>query len=184
MSAARGSILIGFGLLALIPLRRIRIRVRSAGPTIGMSSRESNRGEAVSTTEQIDQLTEATDAELYEAALAWANDFRAEYNLPPLAALPKGYAYDTAACVLAEACGQVGDCSTPLPPGSRYGNQYESKYSDAAGMATFSRDGQVVKRPLPAEVVEFIRRFDAGTYPDLIAKPQPFSWDMVVGVVS
>ncbi len=101
-----------------------------------------------------------TDQECYLAALSWTNDFLAEYGKEPLEALPRGTADHPNRCALAMALQHVGDTSAPFPPSARYGGH---------SGATFCYKGDVITRPAPRAVREFMVRFDAGLYPELIA---------------
>ena len=119
---------------------------------------------------ELERVQAMDDEEVRTAALAWANDLRAEYNLSSLDKLPQGQPQDPAGCVLAMACNGVGDYSVPLPcDGRRYVPGIEGR-----GQARFAYEGAIQVRPTPVVVGEFIRRFDRGRYPDLV-RPSSFS---------
>lgn len=124
------------------------------------------------------QPAETRDAELYATALAWVNLTRAEFNAPPLDELPPARPASAEGCTLARALWDaVSDGTTCEGTGSR---RYEP---GVGGTLKFSAGGQLCKRPIPADVVAFMRRFDAGKYPDLIRPYTPPSATVTVGPV-
>jgi hypothetical protein len=84
-------------------------------------------------------------ADRKQRALEWVNALRTEWGLPALAELPKGTLRNSNACVLARALPHAAkvDVTVLLKTGARV--------------------------TLPSECIDFIRAFDGGQYPELIA---------------
>ena len=117
-------------------------------------------------TESVVVPSEASDDEVRAAALEWVNMTRTEYGLEALSDLPQGHRGVSQACALAEALKGVGDASAPvlLQPGPRYvgpADVSDLKYN-------FAREGRTQARPVPELVGQFVQRFDAGAFPDLV----------------
>lgn len=106
--------------------------------------------------------SDLTDEECREAALEWVNGLRQDYGFKPIDDLPRGFRGSSSDCSMSLAIAVVHDGSTPIRARPRY-------YGDDESGARFARDGKVVKRETPEAVNQFVLRFDAGRYPDLVA---------------
>lgn len=79
-----------------------------------------------------------------KATLAWCNKIRVSWGEEPLSELPKGFRYDADSCPCGRATGYT--------------------------VGRFNALGNGETIDVPKLVGEFVARFDAGGYPDLIEK--------------
>lgn len=111
------------------------------------------------------EVAQLTNEQLEEIALTWVNDIRTEYGEPRLDGLPRGLRCNPSGCVMAKALSAaLCDGTTQVPHQARHGG---------SAAIRFGRDNKVQSRPIPADVEQFMHRFDRGDYPQLVLPTTP-----------
>lgn len=124
----------------------------------------------------VSQLSSEKKFKLITGTLSWFNETFIQYGIKPIEDLPEAWVCNSHRCVLAKAL------SISL----------EGKYDDVCveynsiSMNKIHIDDDedpIHSIPLPLNVQEFVKAFDAGEFPELIAESNPKEPDPTVAVV-
>lgn len=124
----------------------------------------------------VNQLSSEKKFKLITGTLSWLNETFIQYGMKPIEDLPEAWVCDSHKCVLAKAL------SIGLE--YKYDNVcVEHTSIDMNKIHVDDDENPIHSIPLPLNVQEFIKAFDAGQLPELIAESSPQEPDPTVAVV-